>query len=125
MVLKLRKLTTSFIAALLLVTGFMAAPAGVLPGTLGTQKAAASCGTNVYQVVWSYAGIYHDNPDRYNVVHVATLQGGNRIHGLNGYHRIQYRSGYGWITLVWYNGPFGYTFDYWMRSDALQYIGCY
>lgn len=119
----LRNGLISFVMSVFLISGFLLAPAGVMPGALGTKKAVAACYTNVYQVVWSYAGVYRDinTGAGWYVEHMGTLRGGDRIHGGHGDHRYEYRHGYGYITNVYYGG----SYISWMRSDSLKYIGCY
>ena len=114
---KLHKTIIGAFATITLIAGFMAAPAGMLPGSAGTQKAAAACSINVYQVVWGAAGVYSG----VDWSQVGTLYYGQRIHGNTGGHRFDYYAGFGFVTSVYW----GQTYRPFMRSDALQYIGCY
>ena len=89
------------LSALALVA--LAAPAGSLPHALGTAQSAA-CNMNVYKVIWAYAGVYQDNPDRDHVRQVGTLRRGDRLTGYHGGARISSRPGLGLVTHVYY-GP--------------------
>ena len=116
MIKKLHKIGAGVIVSVTLVAGLLVAPVGLIPGSVGTQKAAAAWNINVYEKVRGAAGVY--SPD--NNAKVGTMYYGQRVHGNTGGHRVQYRAGFGYVTSVYYGGGF-----YFMRSDALQYIGCY
>ncbi len=112
---KLQKIVAGLVATVALVVGFAVAPVGSLPSSVGTQHAAA-CSDNVYQVQWSYAGVYRGQSPQ----QVGTMQYGQRIHGYHGGSYVQYIGGFGWATSVYY-GPY---LDTYMHSESLAYIGC-
>jgi hypothetical protein len=116
--IKLKKSALSLVAMVVLFTGVMAAaPSGMLPGSLGTQKAAAC--TKMWKVLWSVAGIYNvPNGDV-----LATRHAGDWLYGPAGVDST------GWAPVYYswmedgFHGPVIHNTS-WMRRDAVQYMGC-
>lgn len=79
-----------------------------------------ACVDNAYRVAWEQAGVYVERSQSSRRLKVKSVD--DRVTGPSGWHRYwDHVDGHYW-TKVWVSDPNYYVA--WMRSGALDYVGC-
>lgn len=115
MIAKIRQAAIGVVASLTLITGFMVAPASMLPGSLGTNQASAACSTSQFRITWGQVGV-RQWPSRDAYI-VAYGYYGQYVYGPTG------GTNNGWTYIRVFDGHY-YVYGY-IPQDSRVYTGCF